>query len=108
MDFKNSLTNVCGFSPNQLVFGKNSNFPNVCDDLLLASENKTSEIVAENLDALHQARQNYIKSKSSSTIKQVLKHQVRIYSDVTYNTGYLVYYKQKDNLNWKGPASVTG
>ena len=86
--------------------GKNPNFPNVCDDLSPALENKTSEIVAKNLDALHQARQNYIKKESLSKIKQALKHQVRTYNDLIYNTGDLVYYKRKDNLNCKGPASV--
>ena len=70
---KNSLKNVHGFSPNQLVLGKNLNFPNVCDNLLPTLENKTGEIVAKNLIALHQARQNYIKSESSSKIKQTLK-----------------------------------
>ena len=50
---KNSLKIVHCFSPNQLAFGKNPNFPNICDDL----ENKTtSEFVAKNLNALHQAR----------------------------------------------------
>ena len=114
---KNSLKNVHGFSPNQLVFGKNPNFPNVCDDLLPALENKTtSEIVAKNLNALHQARQNYIKSEPSSKIKQALKHQVQTYSDVIYNTGDLVYYKWKDKLErtclcnwtrWTASASKT-
>ena len=106
---KNSLKNVHGFSPNQLVFGKNPNFPNVCDDLLPALENKTtSEIVAQNLNALHFARQNYMKSESSSKIKQALKHQVRTFSDVIYNTGDIIYYKRKDNSSWSGPASVIG
>ena len=73
---KNLLKNVHGFSPNQLVLGKNPNFSNVCDDLLPALENKTTcEIVAKTLNALHEARQNYIKSESSSKIKQVLKHK---------------------------------
>ena len=100
----NFLKNVHGISPNQLVLGKNPNFPNICDDLLPALENKTtSEIAAKNLNAIHN-----IKSESSSKIKQALKHQVRTYSDIIYNTGDLVYYKQKDNLNWKGPAFVIG
>ena len=73
-----------------------------------ALENKASKIVTKNQNALHQARQNYIKSKSSSKIKQALKHQVGSYSDIIYNNGDLVYYKRKDNLNWKGPACVTG
>ena len=71
---KNSQKNVHGFSPNKLVFGKNLNFPNVCDDLLPALENKTtSKTVARNINTLHQARQNYRKNESSSKIKQVFK-----------------------------------
>ena len=73
-----------------------------------ALENKASKIVTKNQNALHQARQNYIKSKSSSKIKQALKHQVGTYSDIIYNTGDLVHYKRKDYLNWKGPVCVTG
>ena len=38
------------------VLGKNPNFSNLCDGLLPALENKTTnEIVAKNLNALHQA-----------------------------------------------------
>ena len=106
---KNRLKNVHGFSPNQLVWGENPNFPNICDDLSPALENKTtSETVTKNLNALHWARPNYIKSESSSNIKQALKHQVRTYNDVIYNTGNLVYYKPKDNLNWKALACIIG
>ena len=90
---KHSFGNVHDFSPNQLVFGKNANFLNVCDDLLPALENKTGEIVAKNLYALHQGRQNYIKSEPPPKIKQVLKHQVRTYSTVIYNTGDPVCYR---------------
>ena len=72
-------------------------------------ENKTtSENIAKKLNLLHQARQNCIKSESSFKIKQALKHKVSTYSDIIYNTRDLVYYKRKDNLNWKGPASVIG
>ena len=56
---------------------------------------------------LHQARQNYIKNESSK-IKQALKHQVQTYSDVIFNTGDLIFYTQKDILNWRGPVSVIG
>ena len=62
---KNALKNVHGFSPNQLVFGKNPSFPNVFDNELPALEGRTtSEIVANNLNAMHAARQQHIKSES--------------------------------------------
>ena len=53
---KNSLKNVCGFSPNQLVFGKKPNFPNVESNKLPALEGVAfSKIVSENIPALHDA-----------------------------------------------------
>ena len=73
--------------------GENLNFENVCDDRLPALENKTtSEIVAKNLNTLHQAGQNHIQSESSSKIKLALK-KVLAYNDIIYNTGDLVCYK---------------
>ena len=63
-----SLKNVHSFSAKKLVFGKNQNFPNICDDLLPALENKrTKEIVAKNLNVLHLTMQNYIKSLKASS-----------------------------------------
>ena len=107
--FYKLMISVNGFPPNQLVFGKNPNFPNVSSDNLPALENKSSsEVVTDNLNALHSARQNFIKSEASSKLKQALKHQTRSYTDVIYNTGDIVYYKRKDNLGWSGPGTVIG
>ena len=62
---KNSLKNVCGFSPNQLVFGKKTNFPNVESNKLPALEGVIcSKIVAGNLYTMHDTRQAFIKSES--------------------------------------------
>ena len=55
----------------------------------------------------HQARQNHIQSESSSKIKLALK-KVLAYSDIIYNTGDLVCYKWKGNLNLKETFSVIG
>ena len=54
---KNSLKNVNGFSPNQLVFGKNPNFPNVSSDNLPALENIIFyHILLCNVDSASQIR----------------------------------------------------
>ena len=67
---KNALLNNGGYSPNQLVFGFNTNFPCVISDLPPALEATTSsEIVRKNLEALHSARENYIKAESSERIR---------------------------------------
>ena len=63
---KNSLQNCFGYSPNQLVFGCNTNLPSVITDLPPAlNETTSSEIIRRNLEALHSARENCIKAESS-------------------------------------------
>ena len=93
---KNSLKNEYGFSPNQLVFGKKTqNFPNVEFNKLPALEGVAcSKIVAENLSAMHDARQAFIKSESDEKFRQTLRHQVRTSSEVNHVTGDKAYYKK--------------
>ena len=58
---KTSMTNIHGFTPNQLVFGRNLNLPCVSTDKLPAENNSdTSEYMAQTLQALHSARQAFI------------------------------------------------
>ena len=60
---KRSLHNVYGYSPNQLVFGKNPNIPSVINDKPSALEGTTSsEVVAKNLNALYEARKAFIEN----------------------------------------------
>ena len=102
---KNALHNVHGFSPNQLVFGKNPNFPAVESNKPL--EGKTaSEIVACNLNTVHAACQAFIKSESAEKLRKALRHQTCKYSDVKYFTGDIVYFKRNNGNEWKGPGTV--
>ena len=57
---KNSLHNVHGFSPFQLVFGKNPRIPGILVDRPPALDGDTSSrIVCENANAIHSARQAF-------------------------------------------------
>ena len=106
---KNSLYNEHGYSPNQLVFGWNLNLPCVLKDEPPALESTTSsEIVRAHLNALHSARQNYIKAESSERIKRALRHQTRTYVDTSFENGEQVYYRRGQKKEWKGPAKVIG
>ena len=106
---KNSLKNVHGFSPNQLVFGRNPNFPALEINNLPALEGKTSsQVVADNLNALHYARQAYIKSESCEKLRRAMRHQVRSSTEVKYFTGDKVFYKRKSDDTWKRPGTVIG
>ena len=106
---KNSLQNTFGYSPNQLVFGINVNLPSVEHDAPPALKSpEHSDLVRENLNALHKARENFIKSESSERIKRALRHNVRTYAEVEFSPGEKVYYKRRADKGWKGPAKVLG
>ena len=94
---KSSVKNVHGFSPNQLVFGSNHNFPNVISNAPPALKGKTTiQIVADNLNAMHATRQIFIQSESAEKLQRYLRHQVRTSGDTKYFTGDVVYYRKKD------------
>ena len=106
---KNSLQNVFGFSPYQLVFGKTPNLPNVFNDNLPALEGVSgSQLIADHLNALHQARQEFIKLESSEKIRRALRSKTRKHNDIKYLSGDEVFYKRDSEKKWKGPARVIG
>ena len=75
---KNTLHSVHGFSPNQLIFGRNPNLPSFLIDKFPALEGvSTSEVVASNLNAVHAARKQFIMCESSEKLRCALRHQVR-------------------------------
>ena len=66
---KNALYNYYGFSPNQLVYGKNPNFPSVLIDKTPALEGKTrSEMIANRLNAMHATRKAFIEAEASEKL----------------------------------------
>ena len=105
---KNALSNTYGFSPNQLVFGKNINLPAVHNDLLPAKNTISSPLIAQHLMTLHKARQAFIHQESCEKLRRALNKQTRSYSDFQYVNGDKVFYKRSDQNEWHGPATVLG
>ena len=106
---KNSLSNVYGYSPNQLVFGKNPNFPSVLHDKLPAvSGELKSEILLDNLNALHSARKAFIAAESDERIRRALRQKTRNFTSSVFQNGDSVYYKRDGVPAWKGPGVVIG
>eukprot|EP00794_Sanderia_malayensis_P021304 gene21304-23381_t len=106
---KNSLQNCFGYSPNQLVLSRNITLPSVTTSKLPALDSRiNSDVVRENLNAMHKARESYIKAESSEKIMRALRKNVRTYSEVEYIPGEKVYYKRKSKKGWSGPGKVLG
>ena len=105
----NSLTNVHGFTPFQLVFGRNPVLPSLQSDRPPAlSEESTSDMVRKNLNCIHAARQAHIRSESCEKVRRALRHNIRTSGEVKYVTGDKVYFKRADSKRWRGPAVVLG
>ena len=106
---KNSLQNVYGFSPYQLVFGRNPNLPSVLENKLPALEGVTSsELIANHLNALHKAREEFIRLEASEKIRRALKARTRTHSNIKYFSGEEVFFKRDDDKRWRGPGRVIG
>ena len=106
---KNSLHNNFGYSPNQLVFGRNPNLPSVLTAKPPALRTVTpSELIAEHLNALHAARRAFIQSESSNKLKTALQRQTRDVTTNVFNNGDHVYYKRSDHKEWRGPGVILG
>ena len=102
---KNALINNNGFSPAQLVFGRNTNLLNFLDNRLPLQENPTLPDIASHISALHAARRAFIASESSSKLKLAVRKNIRK-SGAVFNIGEEVFYKRDDKLAWKGPGRV--
>ena len=81
-----------------ISLGRNLNSTNNFDNQLPALEGKTSsQIVAENLNAMHLARKEFIKNESYEKLRRSMRHNIRTSQDTKYYSGDVVYYKQKDD-----------
>ena len=106
---RNSLHNNHGFSPNQLVFSFNTNIPNIINDKPPALENITSsQVVANNLEALRKSREEFIKADASERIRRALSRNIRNTDEEVIEVGCPVYYKRDGEDKWRGPARVIG
>ena len=103
---KNMLLNSYGYSPYQLVFGYNPNFPSVNENNVSTLVGETpSELVALHLNVLCSARRRFIKTEADEKLCRALKHKTRTRTSLNYQTGDQVF--KKDSSYWKGSRMVT-
>ena len=91
------------------MFGYNPAIPNVFEAQAPALENTSvSKMVATNLTAMHEAREQFVKSEASERIRRALRHNVREGSSQDVQNGDEVFYKRDDSNEWRGPGVVIG
>ena len=103
---KNTLGNNKGFSPAQIVFGQNPRLPTVFTAGLPGLEEEISmpKALAQHINAMHLARESFIKCESDRVLKAALKQ--RLYKTVgEIFPGDWVYFK--NHRKWEGPVKVT-
>ena len=106
---RNTLTNFGGFSPNQLVFGHNPGLPNVyVNDPPALEPTPPSDMVRDNLNALHVARSEFMKAESNERLSRALRHNIRSSDLIDVQNGDEVFYKRAGSYEWHGPGIVIG
>ena len=68
----------------------------------------SSDIFRQNVNALHDAKKNFIKAESIERINRTLWHNVRTYCEENYQNGDKVFHKRRAVKGWKGPAALLG
>ena len=102
----NAMTTVRGFSPFQLVFGRQIKLPNILEDPPAAwEEPQKSKTLMETLQAMHATRVAYTKNERCERIRKALKAKIRC-ADTIYEKGDIVYFKKEAEPSWRGPAKV--
>ena len=107
---QNSLDNNKGFSPNQLVFGKNPILPNLVINKppALTEKKAKSKIVEDNLRLMRSAREEFMKIESNEKIRRALNHNIRPSKTKDLEINDKVYFKREGESRWRGPGEVEG
>src|SRR5215469_9827209 len=109
---KNSLNMKGGFSPNQLVFGRNPWYPNILeleDPSFIGEINQKEEhLLWKIMEAKNKAREIHIQQEASDRIRRALEKRVREHDLGQAEIGEKVFYKRNIDKRWRGPAKVVG
>ena len=104
---KNTLAMNNGFSPLQLVTGKNPVLPSINDNPPALEARSISTAFTERVNAALSARTAFVEVDSSARLRRALCKKIRVHGE-PYNQGDKVYYKRGKDNKWHGPGTVIG
>ena len=85
---KNYLLTSYGYTPVQLLFGYNPNFPSVLNNQLPAQNGVTlSELIASHLNSLHAARKGFLETEADEKLRRALRHKTRTATSLVHRNG---------------------
>ena len=106
---KNIEPNNKGFSSFQIVYGTNPNIPGVTNSTPPSLNTEfTSNDVRNHLENINKARDAFRVADNDERIKRALRSRISSYTNEKYETDDRVYFKEKDKMQWSGPATVIG
>ena len=105
---KNAMLNVHGYSPSQILTGKQPRIPGACNDNTPQADNLevSSRTVQQNLNLMQAAREAFAKVDNSCRLKTAMR--VRESPLRSYTNGEIVWYKFGTDPGWHGPGKVIG
>ena len=56
---------------------------------------------------MHAVRKDFIEAEASEKLRSATKTKTRDSTGIIYQPRYIVYYKQSDSYQWKGPGAVS-
>ena len=106
---KNVEPNNKGFSSFQIVYGNNPSIPGITNSTPPSLNTEfTSKHVRTHLDRINKAREAFRNADNDDRIKRALKSRIASYNNEMFTAEDKVYFKEKDKLEWSGPATVIG
>ena len=106
---KNVEPNNKGFSSFQIVYGNNPSIPGVTNSTPPSLNTEfTSKHVREHIGNIHKAREAFRVADNDERIKRALRSRIASYTNEQFQTDDRVYFKEKDKMQWSGPAVVIG
>ena len=98
--------NVLGFSPLQLMTGKNVVFPGITSGNEAMDSHYDDEVVRRIMECHFELMKEFREIELSRKLKKAKDTRAKGYENVKIKEGGLVYYQHQDKKAWLGPVKV--